>query len=611
MPNLPVFTPTAVPAEELAARTVGRDELIGRLQERVARAASSEGRPHTLIVGPRGSGKTHLVAIVLHELRRDPGVAGGIAVARLPEDALSIASYEDLLFEVISALGGSDEAGALRAGREGRGLERLLTRLIDGRMLLLVVENLDRVFANIGLDGQHRLRAFVETEGSTMLLATSPLLFEGVSARERPWYGSFIPEHLPDLTLEEGTELLRRVAVLQGEDALAEFLVSDTGQARLRAVEHLAGGSPRLWMVLAGCMTIETLDRLVPAVEALLDALAPYYQQRLWELPPNEQKLVIELCRGPGLRTVKDVASAAGLSEQVTATSLRRLVQARWVRGNKQPGTDQRTTWYEVREPLLRHHVQYRSATGEPLGFIVAFLRTWFSVPELLAHWAATQPRSDAARHLTSALVDVLGGPKGAISLAISGFATIAKVVRPGDVSRPFGGVVDQAQAKRPAVLLLLLLSQPDAIVMLERDGDLQSESPDFAADWTGSPEIMVGVAWSTLSGSPENRRLGIELALNGAGADHGPSLSVGLLTALGMSMLLKVGGRQEWLAAWIDALRTRPALRRTANLLAAANEALDGDRSALLPLPPEVRGMVEAALNPDEGSPQTRNTPN
>jgi hypothetical protein len=402
MPTLPLFTPTAVPPADLAARTVGRDELIERLKERVARSASSEGRPHTLVVGRRGSGKTHLLAVLLHEIEGDPEVAGRVAIARLPEDALSIGSYEDLLLEVASALGASEEAGPLRAARDGRGLERLLTALLEGRMLLLVVENLDRVFANIGLDGQHRLRAFVETEGSIMLLATSPLLFEGVSARERPWYGSFILEYLPDLTLEEGTELLRSVAVLQGDGALAAFLVSDTGQARLRAVEHLAGGSPRLWMVLAGGMTIEALDELVPAVEAVLDALAPYYQQRLWELPANEQKLVMELSRGPGLRTVKDLAAALGLSEQVAAASLRRLVQARWVRGSKQPGTDQRTTWYEVREPLLRHHVQYRSATGEPLRRVVEFLRTWYSEPERLAPqvrlWKGASDRAQVLR---------------------------------------------------------------------------------------------------------------------------------------------------------------------------------------------------------------------
>jgi hypothetical protein len=397
VPTLPVFTPTATPAEELAARTVGRDELVASLTERVRRAARSKGRPHTLLVGPPGSGKTHLVAVVLHHLERDAAVAARLAIARLAEDSLSIASYEDVLFEVIAALGGSPAAPQLRARREGLGLERQITRMLDGRMLLLVVENLDRVFANIGLDGQHRLRAFVETEDHTMLLATTPVLFDGVSRRDWPWYGSFIPEQLADLSVAEATVLLQSVARQRHDDALAEFLVSETGQARLRAVEHLAGGSPRLWTALARSTTVEALDELVPAVESLLDVLAPSYQQRLWELPPNEQKLVIELCRGPGLRTVKDLAASTGMTEQVAAASLRRLVQARVVRGAKQPGTDQRTTWYEVREPLLRHHVQYRSASREPLRSVVRYLRDWFANCQagngLAAPWPTTADR--------------------------------------------------------------------------------------------------------------------------------------------------------------------------------------------------------------------------
>ena len=382
MLTLPVFTPTAVPVEELVARTVGRDELIRSLTDRVRRAARSKGRPHTLVIGPRGSGKTHLIEVVLHNVERDRTAAARLAIARLPEDSLSIGSYEDLLFEVIGAVGGSSDAAQLRARRDGLGLERELTRLLDGRTLLLVVENLDRVFTNIGLDGQHRLRAFVETGDQTMLLGTTPLLFDAVSRRDWPWYGSFVPEPLPDLTVEEGTELLRRVARQRRDRALAGFVVSEWGQARLRALEHIVGGSPRTWTVLAAGATVDGLDTLVPAVEALLDALAPYHQQRLWELPPNEQKLVIELCRDPGLRSVKDLAGATGMTEQVAAASLRRLVHTRWVRGTKQPGTDQRATWYEVREALLRHHVQYRSGARESLRSTFQFVRDWFAADQ-------------------------------------------------------------------------------------------------------------------------------------------------------------------------------------------------------------------------------------
>ena len=46
------FTPTQEPPEALERRTVGRDRLLTTLAERLASAAGSQSRPHTLLVGP-------------------------------------------------------------------------------------------------------------------------------------------------------------------------------------------------------------------------------------------------------------------------------------------------------------------------------------------------------------------------------------------------------------------------------------------------------------------------------------------------------------------------------------------------------------------------------
>lgn len=405
MPH-PVFTPTAVPPERLDDITVGRTELLTRLVRRLHDVATTGGRPHTLIVGPRGSGKTHLLAVALHRAKLQ--TRDHLATAWIPEDALSIGGYEDLLVELIRTLGRhhEDAARALRRDRDVPGLERLLLLAAEGHPLVLVLENLDRIFASLGPKGQGALRGFVETSGEIAILASTPLLFAGVSRRDQPWYGSFDAEHLADLTLAEGTELLRRAAYDSGDIALADFAGSAVGKSRLRAVERLAGGSPRLWHILSGCVSVESLDALVPAVEALLDDLAPYYQQRLWELPATEQKLVVELGRALGSQTVGELAAATGLSKQVAATALGRLAEARWVRGAKVPATDQRTTWYELREPLLRHHLQFRDSRGEPLRLIVEMLALWYDDQDRRRRLAAAASGSAVERYLVRALAE-------------------------------------------------------------------------------------------------------------------------------------------------------------------------------------------------------------
>lgn len=408
----PVFTPTAVAPDRLDEITVGRDPLIERLVERLRAAAETKTRAHTLVVGARGSGKTHVLAVVMHRARK-AGVADRLAAAWIAEDALSISSYVDLLVEFIRALDPAslERARAYRRAKDSGGLEALLREIAAGRTLVLIVENLDRIFAAIGTAGQRALRGLVETTAEILFLASTPLLFEGVSSRHEPWYGSFDVEHLEDLSVRAGVELLHRMAIDNADLDLANFVTSSTGQSRLKAIEQLAGGSPRLWHILGGCATVETLDELVPAVESLLDELAPYYQQRLWELPPSEQKLVVELGREQPVRTVQELADATGTTNRAAATALGRLSEARWVRGVKAPGTDQRTTRYELREPLLRHHLLYRDSRTEPLSFVVEFLKSWFSQDERRRYLSAASPDSPMERHLARALLADRPGP--------------------------------------------------------------------------------------------------------------------------------------------------------------------------------------------------------
>lgn len=405
---LPVFTPSAVSPDALAMRTVGREAEIELLVRAIRTAATTDNRPHQLIVGPRGSGKSHLLIVALHEALADAEIAERVAVTMLPEDAVEIAGYEDLLVSIVDrAPDGSDrrrdEARGLRSRHDVAGLERLALEQLGDRVMVVVLENLDRVFRDLGDMGQARLRNLTETSAKVLLLASTPLLFAAVSAYARPWYGSFDVEHLSELDAEQGRELLRRVAAAAGDEKLAASLDTPTGLSRVKAVEHLAGGSPRMWTVLAGCMTVDLLDELVPLVEALFDELAPYYQQRLWDLGGVERKLVHELCQVSSA-TVKDLAHAAGLTERAAATSLGRLHDARWLRRDKRPGTDQRSTWYSLREPLLRHHVEYRDARGDNLPAIVGFLRSWYEAKELAEHLAKVDPTSLAERYVLAAM---------------------------------------------------------------------------------------------------------------------------------------------------------------------------------------------------------------
>ena len=404
----PTFTPSTLTAAQLDAATVGRMSTFDNLVDRIKAAARDGSRPHTLIVAPRGAGKTHTLHVAVHRSLADPATSDSVLPVFIPEDALAIGSYIDLLVEIARSL---DDALAestrdMRRHKDTIGIEQAIVAASAGRMILLAIENLDRVFDSLGAGGQGALRAWVETSTAITIFATSPMLFAGVSSRSYPWYGSFIVETLPDLTVDEGVEMLNRAARRRGDDELASFIESAPGRERLQVIHRLAGGSPRLWHILSDGIDVESLDALVPAVESLLDRLAPYYQQQLWQLPTGEQRLVVELARGWEPRTVSDLAAAVGISNQSAATALGRLASSRWVTSRKAETGDKRASWYDLTEPLLRYHLQYREDRGKPLRLIVEFLRGFYSRERLLNELADARPDSPTERHLQRAVYE-------------------------------------------------------------------------------------------------------------------------------------------------------------------------------------------------------------
>jgi DNA-binding MarR family transcriptional regulator len=362
----PVYTPTGITAAELEARTVGSDYLLSTLVSRIRSAARDGSRPHTLLIAPRGGGKTHTLQVALSRALSDTPTAERVLPVVIPEDSLAIGSYADLLVEIVRTMDPAltETARELRRMKDPVGIETAIMEVAAGRMLLLAVENLDRVFDAISASGQGSLRAWVETSTAVLVFGTAPRLFPGVSSRDFPWYGSFSVEWLPALGVEDGAALIKRAAQRRGDAALARFVDTTAGRERLSVIHRLAGGAPRTWQLLADIADVDALEALVPAVEALLDRLAPHYQQQLWLLPSGEQRLVVELGRGWEPRTVSDLAEAVGISNQSASAALGRLAADHWVVSSKAADGDRRTSWYDLTDKLLRFHLRYRDNIG-------------------------------------------------------------------------------------------------------------------------------------------------------------------------------------------------------------------------------------------------------
>ncbi|MDR3662836.1 MAG: MarR family transcriptional regulator [Mycobacterium sp.] len=355
--NHPAFSPGTVDPAELDAQTIGREPLLNRLTARIVTSARDGSRPHTLLVAARGAGKTHTLQVALHRALNQPRTAKATLPLVLPEDSLAIGSYPDLLVELLRTQGADSAERARGLRGDALELEREILDLAAGRMVLVAIENADRIFDAIGEAGQGSFRAWVETSTAVLVFATAPALFPAVASRAHPWYGSFIVEELPDLTSADIAQLIAQYA---RDRELASYAQTSDGLNRIGEVAQIVGGSPRVWQIVAATVDRTALQAVAPAADAVLEQLTPHYQQLLWQLPAGEQRLVVELARANGPRTVTDLAAAVGISNQSASAALGRMTSGGWVHAAKSDSGDRRATWYDLNDPLLRHYLHHR-----------------------------------------------------------------------------------------------------------------------------------------------------------------------------------------------------------------------------------------------------------
>lgn len=405
------FSPNRTDPRVLEAIFVQRQQLAEIWQGKLRDSLLGDVKHHLLAVGPRGCGKSHLVALLVSRLRNDPKVTDRVRIAWLPEDETT-PSFWKFLLRILRALNAEygDEFPPLPheklkdkpEDRRTAALSKHLLAKLRTRTLLVVVENLDEVMQTLKAEGQKRWRAFLQEHPVVATLATSQRLTKSVSDRDRPFFNFFQIEHLQPLSADEALELLRKLAQQSGNTNLDGFLQTATGRARVRAIRHLAGGSHRVFIILSEFATRENLDYLVTAFEELLDELTPYYQERLRWLPDQQREIVEFLCKQVRTVQVKEIATALFLSEQVAAGQLKQLKDKGYVTA----GSVGRESRYELAEPLMRLCIEVKDPQRDTIRLVVEFLRVWYDRGKMESQLGCLAADADVERRYLRAAID-------------------------------------------------------------------------------------------------------------------------------------------------------------------------------------------------------------
>ena len=96
-------------------------------------------------------------------------------------------------------------------------------------------------------------------------------------------------------------------------------------RTKIRAITDLTGGYPRLVLMLYEILEDKPLLDVLKTFNRLLDNLTPYYQHRMADLSPQQQKIIDEIMLSEGIASPTDIARKVGWKQTIVTSQFKRL----------------------------------------------------------------------------------------------------------------------------------------------------------------------------------------------------------------------------------------------------------------------------------------------
>ena len=320
--------------QEVREQFVVREHELATVLEILRGNVDADSCQHTLIVAPRGRGKTMLLARVAAELRAEPELASCLLPVRFMEESDEVFSAADFWLEVLFylALAGDKQdpefgqtlrdthADLTSRWRERELDERARGAVLEaadtlGKRLVLMVENLQSLCANADPDFGWKLRKTLQTEPQIILVATATSHFEGLDDAREPFFELFRIISLAPLD----TAQCRRLWKVVSGDAASERAI--------RPLQILTGGSPRFLAIVAGFARHQSMRQLMEELVQLIDDLTDTFRGDLQALPKTERRVFLAIADLWQPSTTGEIAARVRMDVRTVSTMLGRLVE--------------------------------------------------------------------------------------------------------------------------------------------------------------------------------------------------------------------------------------------------------------------------------------------
>ena len=320
-----------------------------------------------LLVGPRGSGKSHFMKMMYYSIKENEVLIKNYIPILFSEDLYVTSMYHflrDGILRIFNEINDSKvfeqkadtyqqlkkleknfkeiNIPSVKMSKSEQLIEReqqqkkyfvIIREIykITNCKIIFIVENLqDLLGTKFAAEDLKTLRAFlIESSSPLLLIGSAVTLFDKVQKYGEPFYNFFKIRRLDGLNDDEVFELLRNECLIRNKNSKEECIKLneriEKSKSQIKLYNVMTNGSPRLILFLYD-LILENENLDVNNILSQITELTPYFKSEMDSLSGTKQMILSSICTGKPAQTVSEISSHLNEPVGIVNENVKRLV---------------------------------------------------------------------------------------------------------------------------------------------------------------------------------------------------------------------------------------------------------------------------------------------